>query len=237
MNKVAVLSQGPNDARSNPVETKSFGGYRFSPDLVMLSDPGGAQAEGIRALRTHIMAQHVQHGRRALAICGPNPGVGCTFVASNLAVALSQIGIKTLLLDGNLRDPSIDRLIVAERPAGDLRSCLESEHGAIAECVDDEVLPNLSVLYSGGAVPNAQELLASERFEDLVNACLRDFDMTIVDTPAANSCADARRISNVVGYAMVVARQGKTFVDDVKTLIAQLRSDDATVIGSLLNKA
>ena len=79
--------------------------YSFSPSLVMVSSPGDAAAEAIRALRTHIMAQHIQEGRRALAVCAASAGVGCTFIASNLAVALSQIGVKTLLIDADLRRP------------------------------------------------------------------------------------------------------------------------------------
>ena len=54
--------------------------------MVLVSEPMGARAEGMRAIRTHIMAQHVERGRRALAICAPNRGVGCTFIAANLAV-------------------------------------------------------------------------------------------------------------------------------------------------------
>ena len=59
--------------------------------------------------------------------------------------------------------------------------------------------------------------------------------MTIVDTPPANSCADSRRISTVVGYSLVVARKDHTLVSDVRTLVDQLRKERATVIGSVLN--
>src|ERR1700748_150683 len=70
-----------------------------SDDVVLLSNPTGAAAEAIRALRTHLMAQHVGEGRRALAVCGASHHVGRTFMAVNLAVALAQIGLKTLLID------------------------------------------------------------------------------------------------------------------------------------------
>jgi len=87
-----------------------------SPSLVTLSDPLGPAAEAIRALRTHIQSQHLQEGRRGLAICGVSAGHGCTFVASNLAVALSQIGVATLLIDANLREPGVDKLLPAPAP-------------------------------------------------------------------------------------------------------------------------
>jgi len=93
------------------------GGYSFAPELVTLSEPLGQGAEYIRALRTHVMAQHVEAGRRALAVCEPAPKLGATFVAANLAVALAQAGVSTLLIDGNLRSPAMHHLFRSERSA------------------------------------------------------------------------------------------------------------------------
>jgi Mrp family chromosome partitioning ATPase len=86
-----------------------------------------------------------------------------------------------------------------------------------------------------GAASNAPELIASGRFKSLIDFCLREFDATIVDTPPANRYSDARRISTVVGYSLIVARRNKTHVNDVKTLAEQIRGDHATVIGTVLN--
>lgn len=209
----------------------------LSADIVTVTDSNSARAEAIRALRTHVIAQHVQGGRRALAVCAPGPAVGCTFVAVNLAVSLSQVGIKTLLIDADLRRPGVDRFLPARPDGLGLRQCLASGETDLAEAVEVDVLPNLSVLHSGGAANNPQELLAGERFQDLVETCLRDFDVTVIDTPPANSCADARRISNVVGYSIVVAKRNKTLMDDVKTLVGELRGDHAQIIGTVLNDA
>jgi Mrp family chromosome partitioning ATPase len=95
----------------------------------------------------------------------------------------------------------------------------------------------MSVLYSGGAAPNAQELLARSSFEQVINSCLRDYEMTIIDTPPANSCADGRRIASVAAYSLIVSRRHKGLVSDVKTLAGQLRADHSTVIGTVLNDA
>src|SRR5260221_7357106 len=81
--------------------------YTLSPELVTLSDARPAEAEAIRTMRTHIMARHLEDGRRGLTMCSATKGVGCTFMAANLAVALAQIGIKTLLIDADLRDPGV----------------------------------------------------------------------------------------------------------------------------------
>ena len=132
------------------------------------------QAEAIRAIRTHVMAQHIDRGRRALAICAPNRGVGCTFVAANLAVALCQIGVKTVLVDGDLHNPSVSNLIRPASPRSGISECLVSQ-GPFSECIDFEVAPNLSVMLAGRSVQNSRELLAGERFQMLMDFCLRDF--------------------------------------------------------------
>jgi capsular exopolysaccharide synthesis family protein len=208
--------------------------FAFSPLLFTLSEPNGAQAEAIRAIRTHVMAQHIERGRRALAVCAPSRGVGCTFVATNLAVSLSQIGIKTVLIDGDLRQPGVSDLIRPSVPSRGLAGSLAASE-PFSECIDYDVAPNLSVIAAGRAMDEASELLAGDRFQLLMDFCLRDFDMTIVDTPPANSSSDVRRISSVLGYSLIVAGTHRTYVNDVKTLAAQLRLDHAKVLGTVLN--
>lgn len=210
---------------------------RYSKELVTLSDPHSIRSEAIRALRTHIIAQHVRGGKRALAICAASPGVGCTFVAVNLAAALSQVGTKTLLIDADLREPAVGSFITPSRPTVGLHQCLASTDVSFDEAIELEVLPNLAVMHAGGAAANPQELLAGDRFQALMEVCLRDFDVTIIDTPPANSCADARRISNVVGYSLVVARRNHSKIDDIKILVGELQGDHASVVGTVLNEA
>jgi capsular exopolysaccharide synthesis family protein len=208
-----------------------------SEEVVTVCEPTSARAEAIRALRTHIVTQHVQGGRRALAVCAASAEVGCTFVAVNLAVSLSQIGVKTLLIDGDLRNPKVDGFIRPVRSSMGLQQFLASPDMDAAEVIEGEVMPNLSVLHAGGAAANPQELLAGSRFHDLMDICMRDFDLTIIDTSPANTCADARRIGNVTGYALVVARRHRSMVEDLKTLVAELEGDHVHVVGSVLNEA
>lgn len=226
----AVLPDAANIAQS-------AGSYAFSNDVVMLLDPNGARAEAVRTLRTHIMAQHVEDGRRGLAICAASSGVGATFIAVNLAVALAQIGVKVLLIDGDLRHAQVDGFIRPPQPVSGLRQCLESNDADLSSNLQGEVIPNLSVMFAGGVAASAQELLASDRFADVVERCLRDYDLTIIDTPPANSCADARRISTVAGYSLIVAKRHRSFVNDIKALAEQLREDRAQVVGSVMNEA
>jgi capsular exopolysaccharide synthesis family protein len=202
---------------------------------VIVSDPYSEVAEAIHALRARVQSQHLQEGRRALAICGPTPEVGCTFVAVNLAVALAQVGVKTLLVDGDLRNPSIESYFDPELVGPGLFESLMSPSMPVSEFTHEQVLPNLDVITAGNPDRTAHELLAGDGFPELINVCMRDYDLTIVDTPPANSCADALRISTVVGFSLIVVRKQRTLVSDVRVLADQLKKERARAIGSVLN--
>jgi protein-tyrosine kinase len=208
--------------------------FHVAESVTVLSDRVSARAESVGALRTHILSQHIQQGRRSLALCSTQAGVGCTTLAVNLAVALSQVEVKTLLIDGDLRNPSVHRHVAPSREVVGLLQYLEHDKMALGDAIQFDVLPNLSVLYAGGAAEKPQELLARARFSELFDSCMRDFDITIIDSPPSNSSADSRRISSVAGYAMIVVANNRTYVHDVEVLTEELRSDGTTIIGTVL---
>lgn len=220
-----------------PASGSAGGTVTIDPAVVTVTDPASTAAEAIRGLRTQIQSQHLQLGRRALAVCGVGAGHGCTFVATNLAVALSQIGFSTLLIDANLRAPKINRLIQKQSTTGGLKACLESSDVlGVSEFIDSEVLPNLSIMYAGGSASDAQELLSKDRFEGVMQTCLRTYDATIVDTAPANESADGLRVANVVGYSLLVARKHQTLVADIKVFATQLHANRAKLLGTVLNE-
>lgn len=211
--------------------------YELSPELVTLGEARASEAEAIRTVRTHIVARHLEDGRRGLAVCGPTVGVGCSFTAANLAVSLSQVGVATLLIDADLRTPSIDQFLRPQSPGGGLKQCLEDEaYLRVHDYLHPQVLPNLSILYSGGVASNAQELLAGDTFKRLIENCLRDFQFTIIDTPPANAGADARRVSTIVGYTLIVAKANVTLLSQLSQLAEQLHEDGARVVGTVLSE-
>lgn len=207
-----------------------------SSELVVLSDPVSAKAESIRLLRTQVIAQHIKPGRRAMAFVAPVDGVGCSYLIANLAAALSQVGTKTLLVDSNLRSPRIDQIFGLAANGPGLSSYLSLQVSRPERVIHANVLPNLSVITAGPPVARPQELLSSTRFRDGMNMLLREYDIALFDTPAANSCADALTIASVIGYAVIVARRDKTFVGDVATLAGQLASARSSVVGSVLSE-
>jgi len=209
-------------------------GFTFTDKLPLMTDAESVTAESIRALRAFLVAQHLQDGRRSLAICAPSSGAGCSFLAANLAVGIAQSGISTLLIDANLRDPSIDDYIRPSRQVIGLSECLREDTLSMGGVVCG-VQPNLSVLYSGHIDDIARNEIGGHVFKSLLNSCLRDYDFTIIDTPAANRYADAHQIAAAAHYALVVACRERTYVKDVRTLLDQLALARTTVLGTYLN--
>jgi protein-tyrosine kinase len=210
--------------------------YVFSPDLVTLAEGRQGEAEAVRTIRTHVIARHLNDGRRGLAICGAKPGVGCSFAAANLAVAMSQVGISTLLIDANLRHPGLRDFIRPDEASEAKREAAELGASPMAN-VHNEVLPNLSLLYADSLAGVGDELLGGGGFRRLIDRCLRDFEFTIVDTPPATDSSDGLRVASIIGYALVVARTHVSRIKEVEMLAKDLQEDGARVIGAVLNQA
>jgi protein-tyrosine kinase len=219
-----------------PPSSEAPASYVFRSDLVTLHDRRLAEAEAIRTVRTHVIARHLDEGRRGLTVCAPAAASGCSFTATNLAVALSQVGVATLLIDGDMRKPSVESRIQPSSPPQGLRHYLASPDRPIGDFIHTDVLPHLSVMYAGGATEQAQELLGGDSFRDLIDRCLRDFEFTIVDTPPANDSADSLRAVSVVGYALIVARTNVTMLKDLTVLSRQIQENGGRVVGSVVNE-
>ena len=233
MNEIA---QNIEPAKGHGMDTAvaGTGDYRLSDKLVLLSDNTSIAAESISMLLSQLLSQHVQDYRRAIAFCSPTADTGCTFMAANVAVGMARAGVRTLLVDGNLRDPAIHEYIEPAQDRGGLLQCLEHDDIEISDVVHGEVIPNLSVLYSGGT-SSVSGLLASSRFKALIATCMRDFDLTIMDTPPANRSSDALRLGNILRYTLIVVRKDKSYLSDVRKLVSDLQANRAQVVGTYLN--
>lgn len=231
----ATALAGDMGAASVPALAGLVHGYEFSRDVVMLNNDRPDFAEAIRAMRTNIVARHLSDGRRGLAMTAPDPDAMCTFTSVNLAVAMAQIGVSTLLVDANMRSPGVDSFIRPTAATAGLMQCLSMQCSA-HEALHPNVVPNLSIVYSGGEAPNAHELLGGEPFTKLVQTYLRDFDLTIIDTPPARMFADARRVAAVVGYAAVLARRDTSLMRDIVGFAESLLEDGTQIIGTVLTE-
>lgn len=203
-------------------------------ELVVASDPYGAQAEAFRELRAAVSAAQQLTERRPVAVLSPQSGDGRSFVAANLALAFSQLGERTVLVDANLREPGLHKLLgVPERPSLSTLLC----GVPIARPFDRSAqMPSLYVLQAGTPPPNPAELLERPLFARLLDNLQRNFDRVIVDTPAAQGMPDARVIAAACGQAVLVGRRHQTAVATMNALHERLAKVGVDVVGVILNQ-
>ncbi|MFT4174394.1 MAG: chain length determinant protein tyrosine kinase EpsG [Rhodocyclaceae bacterium] len=212
------------------------GDTRLSEKLIAAFRPNSSVVEQMRALRSQLMIRWLdpERGRKAVAITSAGRHEGRSFIAANLAVVFSQLGERTLLLDADLRNPSLHKLFKLENRIG-LSSLLARRaevHDAVVRIND---LIGLSVLPAGPIPPNPQELIEREQFRSVLEDVSDAFDVIVIDTPASSHSADAYVAALRAGAAVVVARKNATPVNAVRTLTNGISQSGAVVVGSVLN--
>ncbi len=211
------------------------GDASLSSELVAAYKPFSPVVEQLRALRSQLMLRwfDAEAQRKALAIVSPGNGEGRSFIAANLAIVFSQLGERTLLIDADLRNPRQHELFKLSNNAG-LSGLLAGRAGLDA-IVRIPSLLGLSVLPAGAVPPNPQELVGRPVFVEALQSLSRDFDVIIIDTPAASDYADAQTIAVRAGAALMLARKNLSLMPDLTRLTRGLQLSGATLVGSVLN--
>lgn len=209
------------------------GDQGVSPELVAAFEPNSERVEALRQLRSQLVLRRAAEPRlNTIAVVGVGRGEGRSWLAANLAVLFSQLGERTLLIDGDLRHPRQQELFRLA-PAGGLTSRL-AERGEKCALQPHPRFGQLSVLQAGIVPPNPQELLARPAFGAQLAVARDSFQMTLVDTPAAEIGADAQLVAATCGSAVVVARRHASSQPRVARLAASLREAGVNVIGGVL---
>jgi chain length determinant protein tyrosine kinase EpsG len=202
---------------------------------VVAFQPFHTCAEEIRALRTQLLIRWMRDGiqRRMLAVVSPGQGEGRSYVVANLAVAFSQLGERTLLIDTDLRRPRQHQIFGLTNRLG-LSAILSGRADrSVLTAVSD--LEMLSVLPAGEPPPNPLELLSRTAFAVLLRELQADFDVVLFDTPPAGLSGDAQTIALQAGSALVLARKDRTGFADTARVIRELKDTGARPLGTALN--
>lgn len=212
------------------------GDASLSHELVAAYKPFSHTVEHLRALRSQLMLRWLDTaGHKALAILSPGAGEGRSFIAANLAVVFSQLGERTLLIDANLRAPRQHELFKLTGSAG-LSGMLAGRAGPEA-VIRIPSLVGLSVLPAGAVPPNPQELLGRPAFTEILANLGKDFDVILIDTPAAADYADAQTIAARAGAALMVARKNQSALPAMSRITRSLQDSGVTLVGAVLNDA
>ncbi len=209
---------------------------KLSPELVALNEPFSPRAEYFRALRSQLMMRLFQEGepRRAVAIISPDAGDGKTYCACNLAVALAQLGGRTLLVDADMRGPRVHEMFRLQNRTG-LSGILSgrADKGVIQQVPS---VPSLFILPVGTTPPNPLELVERPAFGLLMRELAAKFDHVVVDTPAGVYGADAAVVAARCGSALVIARKDASRVAMLQELVASFEGSHVKLAGVVVNE-
>jgi protein-tyrosine kinase len=211
------------------------GANGVSDDVVAAYMPQSDMVEPLRALRSQLTHRwFTDVGHKALAVTSPGRGEGRSWLAANLATVFAQIGERTLLIDADMRHPRQHSLFNLNNSVG-LSALLTGRAGKEAAC---RVHPQLRlfVLPAGIIPPNPQELLGRPVFDLVIERFTDQFDIIIIDTPAASETADAQIVAKRVGGAVMLARRGVTRQAHLTAATQTLVQTGVNVVGSVFNE-
>ncbi len=204
----------------------------LSGRLVTLYDPSNPASEAYRTLRTGLLYAVVDAPPRVISVTSPGPTEGKSTVCANLGVVLSQANKSTLLIDGDLRRPSL-HAVFGLRNINGLVNAITGERGL--QEVLCEPLPGLMVCPSGPVPPNPAELLSSNRFAALVEEARQRFDYVLIDSPPVEPVADPLILATQADGVLLVLDGQRTRKGSLRKALHDLRGVKANVLGTVMN--
>lgn len=191
--------------------------------------------EAYKALRTNVRFSLSGSGCKKLCITSCSSGEGKSITVLNLAISFAQTGQKVLLIDGDMRRPSLAKLLI-EKPAPGLSNYLAGLN-SVDDVIRKEVYSNLDLILAGDIPPNPSELLGSDNMQKLLEDMSQRYDYIMLDLPPVGVVADACVIANSLDGILFLVRQNSTERDTVASCVKQLELSGAKLLGFVLNGA
>ncbi|KAA8601454.1 Capsular polysaccharide synthesis enzyme CpsD exopolysaccharide synthesis [Vibrio cyclitrophicus] len=204
------------------------------PIHAYLDDTYRRFAESVRTFRTSLLLTQLDKAHKIIAVTSTSPGEGKTTTASNLAISLAQMG-KVLLIDGDLRKPSIaKRFDIPVYHPGLTNLITGTEQ--FSECVHIDGQSGVAIMPSGQIPGNPLELLSNSRYVELLEILKTKYDHIIIDTPPTQAVSDALVISQSADSVIYVVKSDVTRIKPIKAGLERLFESKAHVAGVVLNQ-
>jgi capsular exopolysaccharide synthesis family protein len=214
-------------------ESRRAGMIGARGELIVQTDPGSGAAEGFRSLRAAIGLLGKSKEHRSVLFTSALPDEGKTFVSCNYALAVSQIGLKTLLIDTDLRRPSVHRVFNLQNKNGFVE--MVTQGLKLEDAVYRDVAKNLDVLTSGARCPNPAELLSGSGFNEVLTTAMKTYERVIIDCSPINLVSDSLLIASSINSVCLVIRAAETNRRDALHAFTLLQRADIKLSGIVLN--
>ncbi|MBT2600534.1 MULTISPECIES: CpsD/CapB family tyrosine-protein kinase [unclassified Oceanobacillus] len=201
--------------------------------LITKINPRSPISEQYRTIRTNLQFASVDHEIRSILLTSAGPSEGKSMTTANLAIVYAQQGKRVLLVDADLRKPTIHYTFRLDNLRG-LSNILVGET-SMQDAVESSDVENLDLISCGPIPPNPSELLGSKRMQFFIEEAKQHYDVVIFDMPPVLAVTDAQVMSNFVDGAILVVRSKRTENEAANKALEALESVNANVLGVVLN--
>ncbi len=201
--------------------------------FIVEDKPKSMEAESYRTLRTNIQYSSIDKKIRSIVITSARPEEGKSTVSGNLALSFAQNGKKVIIIDCDLRKPSMHKKFNISNLYGLSEVLIEKE---TLDNAIQEYNPNLCVLTSGKIPPNPAEMINSNSMNNLLQELKDEYDFIIIDSPPLENVTDGQILSAKVDGTILVIKAGDSKMDAVKEAKNLLNKVGANIIGIVMNQ-
>ncbi|MFJ7950619.1 CpsD/CapB family tyrosine-protein kinase [Lysinibacillus sp. NPDC096418] len=201
--------------------------------LVTVANSHSFVSEQFRTIRTNITFSMPDKAIKTILVTSATPGEGKSTNAANLGVVFAQEGKRIVIVDADLRKPTMHYTFLLQNARG--LSNLLTRQFTISEAVNSTDIPNLFVLTSGPIPPNPAELLSSNVMGAVIEELKKEFDIIIFDAPPLLSVTDAQILSNKCDGTLLIVNSGVVENESVKKAKSSLEASKANILGVVLN--
>jgi len=216
----------------NSLETL-IGYTKDNLNLITHNNPKSPISEAYRTLRTNLQFSRVSEQLHSFLVTSSGPGEGKSTTIANLAIVMSQQGIKTILIDADLRKPVVHNIFERAKNRG-LTNVLVGNM-SLDDAIQSASIANLDILTCGVQPPNPAELLGSQDMKNLIKGLRLRYDLCLFDAPPLIAVTDAAVLSKELDGVLLVVKSGVTQRDALSRSVELLRNVNARILGSLLN--
>ncbi|RKD23238.1 capsular biosynthesis protein [Ammoniphilus oxalaticus] len=201
--------------------------------LITLTNPRSPVSEAYRTLRTNLQFSGIDRQLKRLMVTSTGPGEGKSTTIANLAIVTAQTEKKTVLIDADLRKPTVHHTFEIPNRHG-LTTVITGQASA-QEVVQSTTIPHLDVITAGPIPPNPAELIGSQAMTRFIEEVATLYDQVLFDTPPVLAVTDAQILASKLDGVIMVVNAGKTNKEMALRAKVQLENVQANIVGVVLN--